>query len=240
MPNSLQRIFWIASTLIALVECAVIFRSVAEKKVWSETPTLELKELNLQSTPGRYSFHENADRLEEASEQLSFASGLYGNFVSPENSMDFFFLRYEPGNPRFIEDIFGHAPDVCMRSTGATLRREHPQRTLSMNGSALPVRIFEFELPHTTKPLWVFRMTWIPEQSFYSRNQISDRSRLTKLAAGFRADSRPPARILLAAGRNFPELDESWTAFRELIGSHLSLNSQPGNEFPPLAVACHE
>lgn len=235
-------IAWVGVAIVVAFElCVLLFRS-AEPSRWKETPRLNLylpdspvsvrignsdKEEEIEIS---YRFHEAPERLKEGADQLAFTKGLCGSFIpggelsNRSPLIDLFYFEYAPGNSRFIHDVYGHAPEVCMQSMGATLRRTHPDRRIEVGGCSIPVRVLEFTTPQINSPLWVFKLTWVPEEAPYQPEGIETSLRKEKIQAGLLANPRPPARVVLMGARNFPDETSAWRAFSGLIGNHLSMS----------------
>ncbi len=223
------RFWWIAAAVILVAEMFVFLRSLPEKKRWAAEPvlTLDLDEANRES--GGYRFVDQPDRLGGAVEQLTFSKGQCGVFLPAGQtggggpSLDFFYFEYEPGNSRFLHDVFGHAPEVCMRSTGAALKEEHPEREIVVEGRTMPVKVLEFVSPVSTSPLWFFRFTWLPESAPFKPYESTYTMREEKVKTGLFGNPKPPARVLLAGAMGYGSLDEAWSAYEKLLVSHLKI-----------------
>lgn len=220
--------WWAAAAAVLLAEGFVFLRTLPEKKRWSTEPVLTL-DLAEGTETGGYRFHEQPERLGGAVEQLSFASGRCGVF-SPVvtagqtlRSLDFFYFEYDSGNSRFIHDVFGHAPEVCLRATGATLRKEHPSRTIEIEGRSLKVLVLEFVSPVSSGPLWVFRFTWLPEGSPYDPYEPAYTMREEKFLIGILGRPKPPARVLLAGAMGYENLDKAWESYERLLVARLEI-----------------
>lgn len=223
------RFWWIAAAVILVAEMFVFLRSLPEKKRWAAEPvlTLDLDEANRES--GGYRFVDQPDRLGGAVEQLTFSKGQCGVFLPAGQtggggpSLDFFYFEYEPGNSRFLHDVFGHAPEVCMRSTGAALKQEHPERTIVVEGRSMPVKVLEFVSPVSTSPLWFFRFTWLPENAPFKPYDTTYMMREAKVKTGLFGNPKPPARVLLAGAMGYESLDAAWSAYNRLLVDHLKI-----------------
>jgi hypothetical protein len=236
MPHIPKISVWlIAAVLLISTELFVIAWDRASVGFWEGEALLELAspEIPVSGLPlesaSEFDYLDLPERLEGAIEQLSFSDGICGVFTprgdtgNRGKSLDFFFLEYEAGNPRIITDVFAHAPEVCMRATGAILKVEHPRRNIVVSGEEIEVRVLEFESPGTAIPLWVFRLTWLPQSSPYRQFESSSSLRKEKILSGLRLDAQPPARVLLAGARNYEGLEEAWTSFEALLVRRLSL-----------------
>lgn len=242
MPRPPRIIWLIAAGGLIFGELFVVSWRHFGTALWADTSVLTLAPPqdgldegnagNLTGSPASPVFtryQSQPERLEGAIEQLSFSDGICGVFTpqgdlsNRSKSLDFFFLEYDAGNPRIVTDVFTHAPEVCMQATGAVLKQEHPRRQIVVSGEEIEVRVLEFEAPGTSLPLWVFRLTWLPQNSPYRQFESSSSLRREKILSGLRLDSQPPARVLLAGARNYEELEEAWTAFEELLVKRLSL-----------------
>ena len=232
MPNirkkSRRWFWWAAAAALLLLEGFVFLRTIPEKRRWAKEPVLNL-DLSAVAEGGSHSFLEQPERLEGVNSQLSFTSGKCGVFMPREKSVDgsgsidFFYLEYEPGNPRFIHDVFGHAPEVCLRATGATLKQEHPSRTITVGGRALKVLVLEFTSPILSTPLWVFRLTWLPEGTPYDPYKAAYTMRKEKLLSGIFGTPKPPARVLLAGASGYESLEDAWREYEALLVSRLAI-----------------
>jgi len=231
MPNQKlksRRWWWAAAGAVLLAEGFVFLRSFPEKKRWAAEPVLTLNLEEGTESEG-YRFHEQPERLDGAVEQLSFATGRCGVFSPLQaagqtlRSLDFFYFEYDPGNSRFIHDVFGHAPEVCLRATGATLKKEHPSRTIGIEGRSLKVLVLEFVSPVSSGPLWVFRFTWLPENVPYDPYEPAYTMRGQKALIGILGSPKPPARVLLAGAMGYENLDAAWESYERLLVSRLKL-----------------
>ncbi len=220
--------------MILAAEGFVFLRSLPDKKRWASEPVLTL-DLSETSGTGTYQFLNQPERLQGAVDQLSFSEGTCGVFHTRDSvtvgqrSLDFFYLEYDPGNPRFIHDIFGHAPEVCMRSTGATFKSEHPSRAITINGRSIKVLVLEFVSPVSSGPFWIFRMTWLPEGVPYEPYESAAQLRREqKLISGILGSPKPPARVLLAGALGYDSLDAAWSSYEQLLVSRLRMR-EPGD-----------
>ncbi|HQW28158.1 MAG: hypothetical protein KA152_08130 [Verrucomicrobiales bacterium] len=232
--------WWAAAGALLLSEGFVFLRSLPEKSRWAETPVLTLdlpydaarSDATGGQVSGNFHYLDQPERLQGAVEQLSFSSGRCGVFRPDETgdhsqrSLDFFFLEYAPGNPRFIHDVFGHAPEVCMRATGATLKKEHPSRHIEVAGRSLKVLVLEFVSPVSSSPLWVFRLTWLPEEAPFDPYDSANVLRERKLLSGIFGSPKPPARVLLAGAMGYENLEAAWESYGRLLVSRLKLAQQ--------------
>ncbi|MAS96528.1 MAG: hypothetical protein CMO55_25345 [Verrucomicrobiales bacterium] len=239
-PRSLTpQIWWIGVVAIVATELFVIWWFSLEKTHWSETPRLAIRLTEVapshathrkeNSSPELFSFVPQPDRLTGSIEQLSYSKAVCGMFLKSETltaaspAIDLFYFEYETGNPRFIHDVFGHAPEVCMRSSGAQLRQTHPPRNITVSGQSIPVRVLEFESPLLSDSLWVFRITWLPPDAPYQSTDSASSLRREKLLAAFYRNPRPPARVVLSGAMNFESLESAWSTFESVIGSRLEI-----------------
>jgi hypothetical protein len=226
-PGHTKRFWWIAAGLLVAAELFVYLRTIPEKLQWAKEPvlTLDLPEGN--DGGGPYTFIEQPERLGGAVEQLSYAEGRCGVFVpradgkNPTRALDFFYFEYDPGNSRFIHDVFGHVPEACMSASGAVLKQEHPARSITVAGRSLKVLVLEFVSPVSSQPMWVFRLTWLPEGTPYDPYQIAYLMRQEKFLIGLLGQPKPPARVLLAGGIGYKTLDEAWESYERLLVSRL-------------------
>ncbi len=248
------RYWWLAAAAILLIEGGVHLWLKPEQSQWDSVAVLELNipdlaiisesgSVNLPDGGGsshgvetQFRFHNQPERLESANQQLSFAGGTCGVFLPNDNptlstpALELFYFEYDAGNPRFIHDVFGHAPEVCMKAIGAELRANHPSRIISVGDSSIPVRVIEFETPSLPSPLWVFKLTWVPEEAPYQPDDSASSLRREKILAGVLGNPRPPARVILVGARNFDSVDAAWRAYQAIVVDHLSLKQQ--NEYP--------
>lgn len=207
-------------------------RGHLEKRQWQGEPVLALQlplAIDSQGDGQPYRYTEQPERLGGAVEQLSFANGrcgvfeLPGTVEKPPKHLDFFFLEYDPGNPRFIHDVFGHAPEACMRSTGAELKEQHPSRHISLGDRSMEVRVLEFRSPISSDPLWVFQFTWLPPDTPFDPYETAYTMREHKFAFALLGRPKPPARVLLAGALGYDSLEEAWSSYEELLVSRLRL-----------------
>lgn len=234
MPNirkhSRRWIWWAAALALLFLEGFVFLRTIPEKRRWAREPVLTL-DLSSEPDGGSHTFLDQPERLDGVTSQLSFSSGKCGVFLPREKaagrggSLDFFYLEYDPGNPRFIHDVFGHAPEVCLRATGATLRQEHPSRSIEVAGRSLKVLVLEFSSPVLSTPLWVFRLTWLPEGTPYDPYKAAYTMRQEKFLSGVFGTPKPPARVLLAGASAYESLDDAWREYEVLLVRRLKLSA---------------
>lgn len=228
-PGHTKRFWWIAAGLIVAAELFVFLRTIPEKLHWAQEPVLKLELPEPENGNDPYALVEQPERLEGVTAQLSFAVGRCGVFVpkahgnAPKRAMDFFYFEYEPGNSRFIHDVFGHAPEACMKATGAVLKQEHPSRFITIGGRSMKVLVLEFISPVSVEPMWVFRFTWLPDGVDYEPYDPVYVQRREKFLIGVLGDPKPPARILLAGGIGYKTLDEAWASYERLLVSRLKL-----------------
>ena len=234
-------IAWVGVATVVTFELSVWFLRSSEPERWENAPRLTLSLpsaampvslINAESSEDRqivYRFQEAPERLEGGAEQLAFTEGLCGSFIpggeltNQSPLIDLFYFEYAPGNSRFIHDVYGHAPEVCMRSMGATLKRAHPDRFAEVESHKIPVRVLEFATPQSNSPLWVFKLTWVPEDAPYQPDGVETSLRKEKIQAGLLANPRPPARVILVGARNYPDEPSAWKAFSDLIVTNLSI-----------------
>lgn len=168
-------------------------------------------------------------RLEDLKGSLSFDTGEAGLFLSRDVArayapvVEFFFFEFAAGNPQFINDVLGHAPEVCMEEGGADLITTHPIREFEVAGEKLSLRHLEFERPGAAGRYHVFRTTWLPEGSFYETYIDGREQRKQRIAGALKGNPRPPARTLLAGMRNFTSPREAREAFEGLLLDHLEM-----------------
>jgi len=236
MPNQkLKRRWWwwAAAGTVLLAEGFVYLRTLPEKKRWANEPVLSLDLPEGTGDGGTdadgYRFQDQPGRLDGAVEQLSFATGRCGVFSTAlktgeaTRSLDFFYFEYDPGNSRFIHDVFGHAPEVCLRATGATLRKEHPSRHIAIAGRSHEVLVLEFISPVSSGPMWVFRFTWLPADVPYDPYEPAYTMRGEKFLIGILGSPKPPARVLLAGAMGYENLDAAWESYERLLVDRLKL-----------------
>lgn len=229
-PGHTKRFWWGAAIAVVAVELFVFLRTIPEKMRWAHEPvlTLDLGEPGGDEGHG-YRFIEQPERLGGAVEQLSYSKGVCGVFVpgadgaSPQRALDFFYFEYEPGNSRFIHDVFGHVPEACMSATGAVLKEEHPSRTITVGGRSLKVLVLEFVSPVSSQPMWVFRLTWLPPDTPYDPYQIAYLMRQEKFLIGVLGQPKPPARVLLAGAIGYKNLEEAWASYERLLVSRMKI-----------------
>ncbi|MEM9016643.1 MAG: hypothetical protein AAGC68_06490 [Verrucomicrobiota bacterium] len=165
--------------------------------------------------------------------QLSFSTGLCGLFAprsaplsSTTPTIEFFCFEYEAGNPHFIDDVLGHAPEVCMSASGATLENIHPNRVFQIGEQTTSIRVLEFTPALSEQPIWVFRLTWLPADSPYQPSSDGAALRKERILGALLGNPRPPATVVLAGARNFPDEASAWEAFRSLVLSRLELSRE--------------
>jgi hypothetical protein len=233
-PGHTKRFWWLAAGLIVVAELFVFLRTIPERLHWAGEPVLKLELPEPQNGDDPYAFVEQSERLAGVEGQLSFAEGRCGVFVpkahgeNPKRALDFFYFEYDPGNSRFIHDVFGHAPEICMKATGAVLKQEHPPRYITIGGRSMKVLVLEFISPVSTLPMWVFRFTWLPEGLSYDPYNPVYLQRREKFFIGVLGDPKPPARVLLAGGIGYETLDEAWASYERLLVSRLKLVAPTG------------
>ncbi|MBL9156731.1 MAG: hypothetical protein JNJ70_04645 [Verrucomicrobiales bacterium] len=232
-PGHTKRFWWIAAGLVVAAEIFVFLRTIPEKLHWANEPVLRLDLPEAENGEDPYAFVEQPARVKEVEGMLAFAEGRCGVFVpkahgaNPKRALDFFYFEYDPGNPRFIHDVFGHAPEICMRATGAILKQEHPSRSITIAGRSMKVLVLEFISPVSSQPLWVFRFTWLPEGLSYDPYNPAYQQRREKFIIGLLGQPKPPARVLLAAGIGYETLNEAWASYERLLVSRLKM-VEPG------------
>lgn len=231
-------VWWIALGAIVLIELAVLAWLRPDHSQWESSKRLHIA-VAQQNEPvpvGAMDYHflNQPERLTEISSQLSFSDGICGLFAptgqpvhSDTATVELFYFEYKAGNPLFIEDVLGHAPEVCMKASGAILKEIHPERELTIEDQTLSVRVLEFETPLGNSPLWVFRITWLPEDSTYQAAEDAAMLRKERILGSMLGNPRPPARVILAGARNFGSEQSAWEAFDHLIGKQLTLRA-PG------------
>jgi len=233
-----SRWFWrLAAVAVLAAEGFVLVWTQPDRKRWAEVAVLDLRLENGTENPvgsaqpegGGYRFVDQPERLDSVVEQLSYSEGRCGAFfgldeaAKTNRALDFFYFEYEPGNPRFIHDVFGHAPEVCMRAIGATLQRQHGDRSVRVDGESIPVRILEFHSPVTSGPLWVMQMIWLPKEAPFQPDDKASTLRREKILSGLFGNPNPPARVLLAGARGYASLDEAWSSYERLLVSRLKI-----------------
>lgn len=223
-------LFLAAAFLLLLGESFVFFYRLPEKSRWASSELLRLEgEWEKEGSRSGYRLIAQPDRLEAVESQLTFSFGYCGVFVPDTGvggrspSLDFFYFEYEPGNPRFIHDVFGHAPEVCMKATGARLVATHPSREIEVDGKRFGVRVLEFQSPVADETLWVFKLTWLPEAAPYQAADTMTTQRREKVLAALFRNPRPPARVLLAGARYYESLEAAWASFETLLVSRLRI-----------------
>ena len=222
--------WWIAAVVLLAGELFAFLRTIPEKRRWAAEPVLilDLPE-GFRDEGGQFEFLDQPERLGGAVEQLAYAKGRCGVFLPSvgegENrrTLEFFYFEYDPGNPRFIHDVFGHVPEACMSATGAILKQEHPARTITVAGRSLKVLVLEFVSPVSSSPMWVFRLTWLPEGVPYDPYETAYTMRGEKFLIGILGRPKPPARILLAGAVGYENLDEAWSGYERLLVSRLKV-----------------
>jgi len=228
-PGHTKRFWWGAAIALVAVELVVYARTIPEKRRWAKEPVLALDlPENLKDAKAGYELLEQPERLGGAVEQLAFAKGRCGVFLplareGKRRTMEFFYFEYAPGNPRFIHDVFGHVPEACMSATGAVLKQEHPARSVTVGGRSHKVLVLEFVSPLSAQPMWIFRLTWLPEDVPYDPYEMSYMVRSKKFLIGLTGQPKPPARILLAGGSGYDSLDEAWASYERLLVGRLKL-----------------
>jgi hypothetical protein len=228
-PGHTKRFWWAAAISLVVVELLVYARTIPETLRWTKEPVLSLDlPETLRDPQSGYEFLDQPERLKGVVEQLAFAKGRCGVFLplvreGKRRTMEFFYFEYAPGNPRFIHDVFGHLPEVCMSATGAVLKQEHPSRSITVGGRSHKVLVLEFVSPLSTQPMWIFRMTWLPEGVPYDPYEMSYLLRSEKFLIGLTARPKPPARILLAGATGYETLDEAWASYERLLVSRLKI-----------------
>ncbi len=229
-PGHTKRFWWTAAALVVVAEAFVFVRSIPEKRRWAAEPVLTLDlPADFSGEETRYTFQEQPERLGGAVQQLAFAKGRCGVFapvaVPPgrRRSLDFFWFEYDPGNPRFIHDVFGHLPEVCMSASGAVLKATHPPREIEIGGRRHRVLVLEFVSPVSSDAMWVFRFTWLPEGVPYDPYETAYMMRGEKFLIGLLGRPKPPARILLAGALGYDSLDEAWGEYERLLVGRLRI-----------------
>ncbi len=226
-----DRLWWLAAGAILAAEIIVYARSLPEKLRWFDEPVLALDLPEDYAGDGLgHSYRDEPERLGGSVQQLAYATGRCGVFL-PETGtgpssrrLDFFYFEYDPGNPRFLHDVFGHLPEACMSATGAVLKAEHEPREIIVAGRRHRVLVLEFVSPVSSEAMWVFRFTWLPEGTPFDPYEAAYTRRGEKFLAGLLGIPKPPARVLLAGALGYPSLDEAWADYETLLVSRLRLN----------------
>lgn len=225
--------WWIAAAAILVAETFVYLRTIPEKRRWASAPVLalELPPDAPTPTPGQDGFVAQPEKLGGSVQQLAYADARCGTFFPArapgETSarLEFFYFEYDAGNPRFVHDVFGHLPEVCMNASGAVLKATHPSRQIEIDGRSHEVLVLEFVSPLSSQPMWVFRFTWLPEGVPYDPYDISYLKRDAKFLIGILGKPKPPARVLLAGAIGYDSIDEAWGEYERMLVSRLSLVS---------------
>jgi hypothetical protein len=228
-----HRAWLLAAAILCTIELVVALWLKPEYSEWVNTPLLSLAlpddGASVIALEKPFQFTNLPERLTELESQLSFSSGEAGMFRRDDvarahaPTIEFFFFEFEPGNPNFINDVLGHAPEVCMEAGGAVLVATHPDREIEIEGQTLVVRQLEFERPASAGRFHVFRTTWLPEGSFYETYSDGREQRRQRILGALKGNPRPPARTLLAGLRNFASREEAARIFDELFVNRLEL-----------------
>lgn len=229
-----HRAWLIAGGILCAIELVVALWLKPEDTEWADTALLRL-ELpadgdTVSALEKPFHFRDLPERLTELESQLSFTSGEAGMFSRQDlarvhaPAIEFFFFEFEPGNPNFINDVLGHAPEVCMEAGGAVLVATHPHRRINIEGQEIVVRQLEFERPASSGRFHVFRTTWLPEGSFYETYADGREQRRQRIIGALKGNPRPPARTLLAGFRNFASREQAARVFDELLVKRLTLD----------------
>jgi hypothetical protein len=224
------KLWWIALAGVLLVEAFVFAWTRPDTKRWTGVPLLAL-DLG-PAEGGGHRLVEQPERVAAVESQLSFAAGRCGVFLplaegETGRGLDFYYFEYEAGNPRFIYDVFGHAPEVCMRAIGASLHANHGQREVVVGGQPIAVRVLEFRSPVSAGPLWVMQMQWLPPEAPFQAGGSASSMRREKILSGLFGNPNPPARVLLAGASGYPTLEEAWADYERLLVSRLRVEA-PG------------
>ncbi len=228
-----RTLWWTAAALILLSETFVFLRTIPEKRRWAKAPVLDLALPTAETTPasGRDVFVEQPERLGGAVQQLAYADARCGTFfpAMSDNSggarLEFFYFEYDAGNSRFVHDVFGHVPEVCMSASGAVLKATHPSRSIEIAGRSHEVLVLEFVSPLSSQPMWVFRFTWLPEGVPYHPYDTSYLMREAKFLIGLLGKPKPPARVLLAGAIGYDDLESAWAEYERMLVSRLRMAS---------------
>lgn len=228
------RFWWIATAALVAIEVAVLAWLLPNESEWENARLLQLSLVELAQPQSvhdsSFRFLHQAERLMEIEDQLSFSDGICGIFAPEQMPLDsstptleLFYFEFEAGNPLFFDDVLGHAPEVCMKASGAELIQIHPERELPVEDQQLQVRVLEFKTPIHPAPLWVYRITWLPQGSRFEPVMDGAMMRRERIRGGLLGNPRPPARTILAGARNFENEASAWEAFQSLVGERLSL-----------------
>ena len=193
-------------------------------------------------TPEVLQFHPDAAASEVPSawthntdvRQQKIVDGLLGHDRSvcgtwQDRSADFrwvhyTWVEYDAGNTRYLRDLFGHPPEVCVGKSGAKRLAIHPNRTLEIMGRELAVRHVEFADPISGIPFQIFKFVWLPEASplQFDDGRSEQALRRARLNAAWHGMPRSEARMLIAVVVGADGAEQGWTQFERTVAASLS------------------
>lgn len=136
-------------------------------------------------------------------------------------SMDVYYLEYEPGNDRQLQDMFCHSPEICLRASGSRLLRTLPHFETRVAGRRLLARHLVFQHPAMEGEFHVFKLVWMARMETLGIGGIGGGEssfRRVRLLDAWGRHSRPPARLILASLSGAHRDDEARALFeREIV-----------------------
>lgn len=123
--------------------------------------------------------------------------------------VDVYYYGYEEDNKLSSVSSYGHAPTICMESSGARLVEEYEPAIIELDPLRIPVRHYLFELPQSQNKLHVFWTVWenrnmdIPPEDL---QELNYRTQWIQLRKGRRDFSR---QVFLASLAGIEEPSEA-------------------------------
>ena len=150
--------------------------------------------------------------------------GVWRERNRPDRAVYYTWVEYDAGNTRYLKDLFGHPPEICVGKSGATMVAVHPDRVLRIEGQEIQVRHVEFVDPISAVPFQIFKFTWLPDDSALQPGQDgSDTMRLARLRAAVHGMPRTEARMLIATVIGASDPEDGWQRFDRAMMVALSI-----------------
>ena len=162
-------------------------------------------------------------------QKLSYDYGDLVRLFSPDDegwSIDLYYLEYDQGNREQVRDLLGHAPEDCMRTSGARMERELPPFHTEVEGRELSCRQVVLAYPHQETRHHVFKIVWMAEMGRFGIEGQRPEFRLVRLTAAWRRHPRPPARLILASVTGVADAAEARSVFEREILSRCAFTSR--------------
>ena len=150
--------------------------------------------------------------------------GVFQEGAQPNCQVNYIWVEYDAGNTRYLKDLFGHPPEVCVGKSGATPVAIHPDRMLEIDGQEISVRHVEFADPISGAPFQIFKFAWLPDDSALQPGRDGpDPLRLARLRAAVHGMPRTEARMLIATVFGAAGPEDGWQRFDHAMMAALSM-----------------